>query len=159
MRVWKWIKSWFEPKHRLDVFKPSKRLVYTYWDGTKDVTADPMRVYKKLLAAWKPLSQSFQEMARGSGEAYEVAIGLLQKVFGLKTPEQGGLGETEVLALFRHFWEYCTSFYEEEPPAPTPAPAPAPSQGAVKVEFPASPEKPQEAPAAKEAQAPEGPSL
>ena len=153
-RLFRWLISWFrktqplellENGERLDVYRPSKRLVFSYFDGTNMVRADPMTLYRKLVLQGVDIKtnlKAFHE-AQTETDALTAHAGLVSQVnqaFNLKPYEEGGLTSVETLACwdkFLHFVGFTnqsapTSLAqpkppEKQPPPAEPEPVPAPT--------------------------------
>lgn len=140
-RLKEWLLSWLprRPAHeeeRFDLYKPHERLIYSYWDGSKTVHADPMILWRKVMAIGPELSVDIKVANSPMKDAANAHQKMLQKIrdlFGVKPFEEGGLTETESIALFDHFMVYCnvqkktgreppTSPGETSPSTPSPPP-------------------------------------
>lgn len=108
--MWGWLKAWFV-KERLGVYAPKERLIYRYFDGSKEVAADPADLYRKLMDVGPELSADVavaSSPSKAAREATGKAIEKVRGIFGLQ-PFPEGLGEAEAYELLDHFVGYCTS--------------------------------------------------
>jgi len=103
-------RKWFSGTTEYDLYHPKERLLYTYWDGTKEVKADPMTLHRKMSALGPALSIDIKVSTSQLKDA-EVAqgkvIAQIREIFSLKPLEEGGLTEIETLELLDHFMVYC----------------------------------------------------
>lgn len=163
-RLLAWLSSFWRKQlveqDRWDYYKPIDRYVYKYHDGEKEVTADPMVLYKKVMAKW-PIIGKFLAEYKAVTDAETLArhdqlIAAIRELFGIKKLEEGGLSEQETLDLFNHFRIYANIISPEQPaplpepvkpaqepakppevPTPTPGPDPVPN-GATETAKPMS---------------------
>lgn len=122
-RFWEWLKSWFTGRVRADLYRPKDRLIYSYWDGSKIVRADPMVLYQKLMERGPELSIDIKVAAspsKGAAKAHTGTIDKIRTAFALK-PFDGthGLTELEVLALLDHFLEFTEGIKKNSSPIST----------------------------------------
>jgi hypothetical protein len=97
-------------QEKLDVYKPTERLLYSYFDGTKMVKADPLVLYKKMMDIGPELSINIKISSspmKEAGKAYADMVEQIRGIFGIKILEEGGLTELETAALLDHFLVYC----------------------------------------------------
>lgn len=115
-------------------YHPRERMIYSYWDGQKTVHADPMVLYKRMMTHGAELSVDMkvsQSASKDAGKAHDSMVQKVREIFVVKTLEEGGLAELEVLELLDHFLLYCEDVKKNSnlsPISPTPTPPPtAPS--------------------------------
>ena len=97
-------------EERYDVYKPTERLIYRYWDGKEEHTADPLALYKKLMDVWPSLCIDMKvarSPLKDAPKAHDKALTQVRGVFGTQKMEEGGLSELETLQLLDHFLIYC----------------------------------------------------
>lgn len=110
--------GWFKKKCSYDVYQPSERLIYSYFDGQKTVKADPMELYKKTMAVGPELAIDIKVATapiKGNKEAHESMLKKIRGIFSLKTLHEGGLTEIETVNLFDHFMTYCETVKKNSP--------------------------------------------
>ena len=94
-----------------DLFQPEQRLIFSYFDGTTTlVKADPMVLYRKMMEVGPELSVDIsvaRSASKDADVAYDKMLTKIRKVFGTKLFEEGGLTESETVALFDKFNIYC----------------------------------------------------
>lgn len=104
--------GWFfwNGRSRDDVFNPTERKIYSYFDGEKTVKADPMALYKKIAGIGPELSIDIkvaQSRSKDNVKAHTQAMEKVRGIFNIKPFEEGGLTEAELQALLDHFLTYC----------------------------------------------------
>lgn len=95
-----------DEEEEYNLYKPKERLIYTYWDGFKDVACDPYVLYKKLMAKGTDLSIDIKvanSQSKDAAAAHNSMIAKLRIIFDLKSYEEGGLTELETIGLMDHF--------------------------------------------------------
>lgn len=105
-----------------DVYRPTERVIYHYWDGGKTVSADPMTLYRKVMEVGPELSIDLtvaNSPSKDSGEAHRKAVEKVRTVFGVKGLEEGGLTEAESLDLLDHFMAFCEALKKNSSRSPT----------------------------------------
>ena len=118
-RLWQAVSGLFrgsgkDELDRLDIYKPSERLIYSFFDGTRQRRVDPLPLYKRLKEVWPELSADIRvsgSPSKGADEAHRRMVAKCYDVFEVKPfVENGGtsdgLGEVEVLDLLDHFLAY-----------------------------------------------------
>lgn len=102
-----WFLSWFRPRDSFEVYAPKERLIYEYFDGRKQVKADPMVLWKRVMdraagidADRKALDFPTSKFYRPS---YDNLIKQIREIFQVKGLEEGGLTEPECIDLVDHF--------------------------------------------------------
>lgn len=123
-----WLKSLFSKKGTntkgaYDVYYPTDRLVYSYWNGSELIKVDPLTLYKRFIKRGPEIdklrSKALEQTEEGV-KAHSDLLVILRELFNLKPMEEGGLSEIETLEAFDHFFTYCASFR----PAPVTPPKP-----------------------------------
>lgn len=111
-----WLKSWFakpvkESTYSYDTYHPGKRLIFTYWDGEKEIKADPQALYKKFLLIGKDLyadMKAYKEANIQEGiPIHDSIVKRLRDTFNLRAYEQNGLLDGEVVELFEQYIDFC----------------------------------------------------
>jgi len=140
MNFFSWLFSWFKKRQddRYEVYHPDEVLIYSYWDGSKLVKKDPLRLYKRflnikpeLLADLK-IATSTLVKDKQAQHSHDQVIKKYYELFEVK-PFDGkeGLTELAVQELFDHFITYSecvkkngrlpqTSQTEISPTSPSP---------------------------------------
>lgn len=116
-----WLTSffWSSDEDRYDTYKLSERLIYRYHNGEKEVRADPMFLYKKIMARGPELAIDIkvsESLSKDAGTAHNNLIKTVRDIFDLKPFEQGGLTEIEVARLLDHFLIYVESVKKKGSP-------------------------------------------
>lgn len=130
--MFSWLVSLFgkKPKDDFNVYKEKERLIYTYWDGEKVNKADPMVLYRKLVAKGPELEADMlaaKTTSKFAVEGHMRMIATLRGVFAVKPFEEGGLTEQETLSLYDHFMDYCGVVKKNGSPSSTSAPETSPA--------------------------------
>lgn len=102
--------------------KRDKRDIYSYWDGEKDRTADPLVLWHNLFSDEEiDLIADLKKAAEGQLEAHNRISDLVRKTFGVKKFEDGGLTNIELHALAQDFLlVYCEELKKKRGPMPLP---------------------------------------
>jgi len=130
--MFSWLKQWFIPDVRVDVYLPKQRSIYHYSkDGGKTIVdADPMVIETEIAKVRPQLIVDFKLKRSIHPEfwlGHVNAVSKIRKIFGVKTYEEGGLLDGEVLDLFDHFFNYVESLKKNLPQQPTSAEETSPS--------------------------------
>lgn len=107
---------------RPDVYHPRERLIYYYWNGAKHVAADPIALYKRMMAQGPELSIDIKvanSASKDAGKAHDALVGRIRTIFDLKPLTDGGLSELESAQLLDHFLVYCERLKKNSSPSPT----------------------------------------
>lgn len=108
-------KFWNGEKHEEqqpldDVYSIDQRVIYTYWDGKKMVKADPMILFKNMMAMGADLFIEIKVSmsdSKDAAKAFDSSVDKIRKIFSVEPlSENGGLTEAETLNLFDHFLVY-----------------------------------------------------
>lgn len=92
-----------------DFYKPRKRLLYAYWNGSKKITADPLALYRNLLKYGVEIDIATRVARSPSKDAdvkQQELIGYVRTIFEIAAFPEGGLTEIELLNLLDHFLTY-----------------------------------------------------
>lgn len=139
-----WLLSWFRRPAPEDdaVYTVRQRLIYSYFDGERQVRADPMELYKRVMAVGPELDIDMKvsrSPSKDAPKAHSEMIAKVRDIFGLKPFEQGGLTQLEALRLLDHFMNFCgvqkksssgpaTSAGGTSPPTPPTSEGPPPTE-------------------------------
>lgn len=116
--MFEWIKNLFKKKEQLDVFLPSVRKIYNYFDGERLVRADPLVLYKRFLEIGTELSIDIKvsnSISKDASKAQIKALEKIRKIFDVKSLEDGGLSQVESFDLLDHFLNYCNNVKKNYP--------------------------------------------
>lgn len=112
-----------EQEYAFDVYRPAERLVYTYWHGTGYRMADPLVLYRKMMAVGPELSVDIKVANtpgyKGAAEGHAKMIEKIKNIFEVKSFDEGGLTEVEMMELFDHFNDFCGDVEKKTSPPPT----------------------------------------
>ena len=119
-----WLKNLFTRKS--GDFTPRDRLIFEYFDGVKTVKADPMLIYRRIVAKGAnltiPLKVAFSA-SKDAPKAYDEVIQHVREIFSLKAPDgldvSDTLAESEVVRLFDRFWSWVDDIKKNTSPIPT----------------------------------------
>lgn len=109
-RIFSWFRSFFQRAETFDIYKPQERLIYRYFNGKDEVPADPLLLWKKVMAVGPELSIDIKvstSPSKGAAAAHTELLSKVRGIFNLKTLDDGGLSELETVELFNHFLIYC----------------------------------------------------
>lgn len=110
-KLFSWLGSFFkgEPES-FGVYNPRQRILYRYHDGTKEVVADPLVLYREIMKDHKQIYEDLHK-ANDDGPSWEAAQQRLMEklcsVFKVKRFAEGGRTDGEIISLFLHFMRYC----------------------------------------------------
>lgn len=95
----------------LNTYQPQERQIFHYFNGEKVVPADPMILFRKVMAKGPDLdadmkAASFPGFNKGD-EAYIKMTETLRGIFNIKSVEEGGLSGPELEELLNKFLDYC----------------------------------------------------
>lgn len=140
----RWIIDLFRRREPLDVYSPRERFIYRYFDGQKEVLADPLLLYRKVMDVWPELSTMVQVAKSRSKDAKAADADMLRTIrelFGIHDLEHGGLTYLETIDLLDHFMTFATTVKKNmstPPSTSTPTETPAPSSGDAQATKPSS---------------------
>lgn len=125
-KAWNWIKS-FWPKRsdnldRFGLYHPREREIYEYFDGDKIVKADPMVLYKRVMAKGPEIAIDMsvaRSPLKAAGKAHDDLIRKIRDIFNVKPLDVGGLTEQETMDLFDDFLIYVDAVKKNTTPPPT----------------------------------------
>lgn len=92
------------------VYRLQDRLIYKYWNGNEEIIADPLVLYKKMMARGPELSIDIKvstSISKDADKAHDQAILKIREIFSVKSLDEGGLTELETVQLLDHFLLYC----------------------------------------------------
>ncbi len=119
------VESIVEIAEDLTVFQAKNLRIYTYFNGTEMVKADPMVLFKKWMERAGDLDGDFAIIRvgqMGADEAYEKALGRIRAIFDIKPLVDGGLDEDSTFDLFYHFIRYIEEVKKNLKSLPTSPP-------------------------------------
>lgn len=105
-----------------DFYRPRERTIYRYWDGQRNVAADPMTLYRKVMEVGPELKIDLtvaDSPSKDAGEAHMRAVDKLKAIFSVKGLAEGGLTEAEMLDLLDHFMSFCEALKKNSRTPPT----------------------------------------
>lgn len=113
-KFWVWMKAWFV-KESTELYTPKERQIYKYWNGTRDVYADPMALYRRFMDIKGDLSVDISvanSELKDAPKAYDSMVNRIRKIFSLAPLEDGleatkTLTDEEAMAEFDKFMDYC----------------------------------------------------
>lgn len=102
---------------RMDLFRPSERLIYRYWNGEEEVSADPIELYKSVMEVWPDIDRELKLCTHVSSlggfndsfSAHGKMVDRIRKIFKIKPLGEGGLTDDELVGLIDHFLLYTMS--------------------------------------------------
>lgn len=130
-RLLSWLLSWLPSwprrpgggEQRLDVYMPSERLIFQYYDGTDTVrAADPMTLHGRFMDVRAELVTDLkvaESEHRDARKCRAAATRTMHAIFGTKPFEEGGLTQLEVESLMDQFLDYCASIKKNSSGPPT----------------------------------------
>jgi hypothetical protein len=129
-RLKKWVLAWFRDR-TLDVYHPTERVIYRYFDGVKLVAADPMVLYKKYCDVCGDLSAAAavaRSPLKDARKAHTEMMELIRGIFDLPAPPADdpkdcskSLSEVETEELLTHYLTWCHEVKKNSNPPPTSA--------------------------------------
>ncbi len=120
-RLFGWL---FSRSEIFDIYKPRERLIYKYFNGKEEIAADPLTLWKKVMAVGPEMSIDIQVSQSPMKNAPEAHTELLSKIRGIFTVtplnEKGeGLSELETVELLNHFLIYSERLKKNTSPYAT----------------------------------------
>ncbi len=121
LKFFSWLKSFFNKTEESykDIYSLEERVVFSYFDGKETIHADPMVLYKRIMAEWGDLDTELkvaESPSKDANKMYNMALERLRKLFDLKTPsnplqavKEGCLQEGEVYNIFNRFIGFCNN--------------------------------------------------
>jgi hypothetical protein len=84
------------------------RFIFTYWNGNRIVTGDPMTIWRALQQHEDFREDDFKLMKVAALRDRTIGklAGIVRDVFSVKTPDAGGLTELECIDLLKAFLVY-----------------------------------------------------
>jgi hypothetical protein len=113
-----------------NVYRPKEdreRFLYRYWNGEKEVAADPLVLFKQYAEIQGDLAGSIvvaRSAMKDSRQEHDKAVLLVRKLFSILPfdPATGkGLTETESLDVMDHFLDFLDNVKKNSSPTPTSA--------------------------------------
>lgn len=147
--MWNKLKRWFKglfgqkPRQtevlRDGRYEPWERLLFHWWDGEKEVWADPTPLCMELADIWPELIVDMKLANSEHSQAkqgWKAQVAKARKLFGLKTFAEGGLTDTESMAVLYDFYSWCEELKKNSPQSPTSATETSPSSASTSAEGP-----------------------
>lgn len=111
MKFWKWLKTFFvsHTADSYDFYHPGQRKIYRYFDGQKEVNVDPLLLYRTMMAVGPELQIDYKvsrSPSKDASKAHEEMLAKLRNIFQVKSLNEGGLTESELVDLWDHFLIY-----------------------------------------------------
>lgn len=123
--------GWLSGGGRGDLYHPRDRLIYRYFDGQREVAADPMVLYKLLMDVGPEIGIDMKVAAspsKDAGKAHDKMVQKIRGAFGVLPLKDGGLTDLESVELLQHFLVFVDAIKKNSSPLPTsPGETPAPS--------------------------------
>ena len=110
--MFQFLRSLFRRQDRFDLYKPSERMIYQFWNGKQVVLDDPMLLYKRMMDVGPELSINIKvanSPMKGAGEAHSKMLEQIRSIFQVEPLAAGGLTEYETVSLLDHFLLYCAT--------------------------------------------------
>ena len=105
-----WLKRWNNNR---------SRAIFRYWDGSKDIAADPLAVWRALRADHEfDAERDIPAIQLDDDTSIQVTINAVRRAFKLPAFEQGGLTEGECIALLYQFISYVGYVKKNTSPPP-----------------------------------------
>ena len=124
-KAWDWVKGLWAKRSssedRFGLYHPREREIYEYFDGDKLVKADPMVIYKRIMARGQEISVDItvaRSPMKGADKAHDSLIKKIREVFNVKPLSEGGLTEQETMDLFDDFLVYVDAIKKNTTPPP-----------------------------------------
>jgi hypothetical protein len=103
-------------------YKPKERLIFSYWDGEKDVLVDPLELYREIIAIGEELRIDIavsRSKSKDAPEAHSKFIEKLRTLLNVKHLKDGGLTESELAQVFYTFMQYTEDIKKKFSPSLT----------------------------------------
>jgi hypothetical protein len=123
--MFSWLASWFRKpadEEQYDLFRPKQRLIYRYFDGSKEVMVDPMILYKKVMEHGPVLSIDMKLSVSQHSDnrlGHTNLVKRIREIFAVKPLEEGGLSELETVQLLDHFLGFTERIKKNSSPSQT----------------------------------------
>lgn len=100
---------------RYDSYKPRQRMIYRYWDGARFVQADPLALWKSLMAVGPEIDVDSKVAAsklKDAPKAHTSMVLRIRNIFRIRPLVDGvgceeTLSDSECVDLLNHFMTYC----------------------------------------------------
>lgn len=100
--------------------RQASRQIFRFWDGQRDRAADPLVIYRAIETDPQfNVEVDSALLEAGDSEATVRAVGAVQRAFGVKDFDHGGLLESEALALLVEFYEFLALLKKSTSDTPT----------------------------------------
>ena len=132
--LWHWLTGREEDRH--DLYAPSEKTIYRYFNGSRIVEADPIVLYKRYMDVVTDLDVHLRvarSASKDAAAAHGKACQKIRSIFNIKPPPEedeadctGTLDQTALLALLGHFHRYCGGVKKNTSPTATTSTATSP---------------------------------
>lgn len=105
-----------------DQIRQGRRDIFRFWDGERDRGADPLSIYRAMLAHPEFVASKHYDLAiKGDLPAIDITVRAVRELFGVRawTDSHAGLTEGECLTLLRNFFAYLNALKKNGSPPPT----------------------------------------
>lgn len=125
--MFSWIWKWLSKPRTLDVYAPRERLIWSYFDGIRQVRADPLVLWKRLMDQGPELSIDIKvagSASKDAGKASDAVTRKIRDIFSLQPLKnglevEGTLTDAECCDLLDTFMEWCESIKKKSRPSVT----------------------------------------
>lgn len=113
--MFNWLRRWQRNR---------RREIFRYWDGRKNRVADPIRVWREIIADPEfEIERDAGLMEVNDREAWVRCVNATRRILGIPEFEQGGLTEDETVQQFQAFCVFVATLKKNSsPPQITPPP-------------------------------------
>lgn len=105
-----WLRSLFIGKGSYDLYKPTERRIYNFFNGKGTVRADPVHLWKRMMEKGPEIDINRRVATSKSKDAVKAHGELINNIHWLFSTEPlsaGGLTDEEAVQLLDHFLNYC----------------------------------------------------
>jgi len=105
--------GWLFGKKKLPGFyEPKERQIFTYWNGQKQIYADPMELFRKYLSMKAEMDVDIKvsrSKSKDADSSYTKYVEKLRILFDVKSLSDNGLTEVEIQQVFYSFIDFCNN--------------------------------------------------
>lgn len=134
--MWAWLQGLFA-RGRVDLYRPRQRLIFHYWNGQREVHADPLVLYRRMMDVGPELDVDLS-LAQSTLAGYKTqvdghleALAKIRTIFEVQPLAEGGLTETESFDLLYTFMAYTYSLKKNGSTPATSSTSSAPTPSSV----------------------------
>lgn len=124
--MFRWLRRLRNTEDRFDMYKPKERLIFHYFNGSEIVDADPMVLYKRVMAEYKDIhieGMVARSLSKDAPKMHTKLASRIRTLFDIKPLQgvscKGTLTDTEVINLLDAFYIYCGSVSKKSNPMST----------------------------------------